>query len=466
MSTKNYAPEFEKYMQMIIHCQNYDGMPCKRDKDGTVKWVATANSKIGKERQEWIDRKAKELGINGPSQNAKVAFAIHPTKEKFCQICGKNMSLRYIYPNKNFVKFLECNYDYEFDRYDSIFDVIKYLKSSGVNDEEIKSMLAEHAKLSLNEIKDNSIDEIVNAIERKCRNSNLKIFGPGAMSDWPDRFDGYHSYNRCCRKREDKGRSDTNLKSYTKDRRAYEYWSDGNIVAANKFMGSKYFDGASADHIGPISLGFIHDPHFLQRMSGSANSSKRDRLKMDDFNLLKEKENKYGISPISWFASDIWSKMESSVHNDDDLKKYRVILKQNMNAFMECLWVISNETDGETGKNFLTRALLKPKETYFRYNYHLNSIDGSYDETPKKLSKQLTKEYIRYIRVSFQAVEDYHNKNNRHIKSILNKQEKRELASLCKKIDTNVHDSITFDQFVMINKNIQNRLLKNIKNRF
>lgn len=460
MATKNFAPEFEKYMQMIIHCKNYDGMPCKKEKDGTVGWVATANSKIGKERQKWIDKKAKELGITEPSKNAKVAFAIHPTKEKVCQICGRKMSLRYIYPNKNFVKFLKNRYGYKFNRYDSIFDVVKYLKKSGINDKEIKNMLGKHAKLVSSEIEDKSIDEIVNTIEKKCRNSNLKMFGPGAMSDWPDRFDGYHSYNRCCRKREDKGRSDSNLKSYTKDRRAYEYWSDGNIVAANKFMGSKYFDGVSADHIGPISLGFIHEPHFLQRMSGSANSSKRDRLKMEDFNLIKEKENKYKITPISWFASEIWSKMENSVHNNDELKKYRTILKQNMNAFMECLWVISNETDGKKGKNFLTRVLLKPKESYFRYNYHFDPINGSYDKTPKKVSKQLTKEYERYIRVSFQSVDDYHNKNNRHIKPILNKQEQQELESLCEKINTDVSDSVIFSQFVLLNKSIQYRLLK------
>lgn len=461
MTTKNYAPEFKKYMQMIIQCGNYDGMPYRKGKDGTVRWVATANSKIGKKRQRWIDKKAKELGITGPSKNAKVAFAIHPTKERVCQICGKKMSLRYIYPNKNFIKYLEKKYNYEFNRYDSIFDVIKYLRKLNIDDKDISLMLIERAKLS-NKMKDKPINEIISTIEKKCRNSNLKMFGPGAMSDWPDRFDGYHSYNRCCRKKEDRGRSDANLKSYTKDRRAYEYWSDGNIVAANKFMGSKYFSGVSADHIGPISLGFIHDPHFLQRMSGSANSSKRDRLRLDDFNLLKDKEKEYRITPISWFASEIWEKMKDSVHDDDELKEYRIILKQNMNAFMECLWVISNKTVNKKGKRFLTKFLLEPKESYFRYNYRFNTIDGSYDKTPKKASKQLAKEYKRYVRISFQSVEDYHDKNNRHIKSILNRQERQELDSLCKKINANdVSDSVVFNQFVLLNKHIQYRLLKN-----
>lgn len=100
------------------------------------------------------------------------------------------------------------------------------------------------------------------------------------MSYFPDRYDGFHTYNRCCRATQDKGRSKENLKSYTKDRRAYEYWSDGNIHAANQFMGSAFFDGTSADHIGPISLGFVHDPRYLQPMPGGDNSSKRDRLQI------------------------------------------------------------------------------------------------------------------------------------------------------------------------------------------
>ena len=98
---------------------------------------------------------------------------------------------------------------------------------------------------------------IIDELEFACRKQGKKCLGPGAMSNFPDRFDGFHSYNRCCRKREDTGRWDSNMSSYSKDRRAYEFWSDGNIHAANQFMHSYFFKGTSADHIGPISLGFI-----------------------------------------------------------------------------------------------------------------------------------------------------------------------------------------------------------------
>ena len=51
------------------------------------------------------------------------------------------------------------------------------------------------------------------------------------MGNPPDRLDGFHSYNRCCRGTSDKGRFKENLKRYGDDRRAYENWSDGPAIA-------------------------------------------------------------------------------------------------------------------------------------------------------------------------------------------------------------------------------------------
>lgn len=67
--------------------------------------------------------------------------------------------------------------------------------------------------------------------------SEPKYLGPGAMSNAPDRLDGFHTYNRCCRTKQDSGRSKENLKSYATDRRAFELWVDGNWVTANKAKG-------------------------------------------------------------------------------------------------------------------------------------------------------------------------------------------------------------------------------------
>ena len=44
------------------------------------------------------------------------------------------------------------------------------------------------------------------------------MLSPGVMSNAPDRLDGYHSYNACCRPC-DSGRSKKNLSTYGQDRR-------------------------------------------------------------------------------------------------------------------------------------------------------------------------------------------------------------------------------------------------------
>ena len=48
------------------------------------------------------------------------------------------------------------------------------------------------------------------------------ILSPGAMSNPPDRFDGFHCDNLCCRGTADKGRHKKNLQTYVTDRRVFE----------------------------------------------------------------------------------------------------------------------------------------------------------------------------------------------------------------------------------------------------
>jgi len=59
------------------------------------------------------------------------------------------------------------------------------------------------------------------------------LLSPGAMSNAPDRLDGFHTYNLCCRPTQDTGRAVDNLKSYGDDRRAFEQWCEGDWAAAN-----------------------------------------------------------------------------------------------------------------------------------------------------------------------------------------------------------------------------------------
>ena len=97
---KEWNNRFLAYMKMIANHPNYKGLPIKKKADGTLSWIATAKSEIGEERIEWCLEKADELGIQRRAGvYADVMLAIHPTKWKVCQTCGKAMSLYYHYPN-------------------------------------------------------------------------------------------------------------------------------------------------------------------------------------------------------------------------------------------------------------------------------------------------------------------------------------------------------------------------------
>ncbi|MDY5059152.1 MAG: hypothetical protein SPE52_00255, partial [Staphylococcus simulans] len=290
--TKEWHDNFLKYMDFIVNHKNYEGLPIRKNKNGKWGWLAGKKTEIGKERLKWAYKLAEKKNINIEAGSlAKIMLDIHPTKRKVCQICGESMSLYYVYPNKNFINKLVKNFNYVPDTFDTIYDVIDKIKKYGFSDECIKKFLKSSFSLD-DSSKEQNFDEIITECEKVCRLGNKNSLGPGSMSNFPDRFDGFHSYNRCCRQKEDKGRSAENMRTYNKDRRAYENWSDGNIHAANKFMNSLKFKNLSADHIGPISLGFKHDPVFLQPMTRSQNSAKRDRLQLEDINKLIEIEEK------------------------------------------------------------------------------------------------------------------------------------------------------------------------------
>ena len=60
-------------------------------------------------------------------------FQIHPTKEKPCQICGKIMSLRYIYLNQNFVTIINKN-GIECSTLNSIYDICEQINEKFGNE--------------------------------------------------------------------------------------------------------------------------------------------------------------------------------------------------------------------------------------------------------------------------------------------------------------------------------------------
>lgn len=460
---KLWHPLFVQYMNFIINHPNYKGLKIQYKSDGTPVWLAPAKSDIGIQRKQWAENKAKQLGISiSPGMYAKVMFEVHPTKQKVCQTCGKTMSLYYEYPNSSLLKSIKKTFSVEFDEVTSIYDIAYDLISS--NDiNVIKNFFVSKFSLSYS-LRESDIDEILKQCELKCRLGEKKLLGPGAMSNFPDRFDGFHSYNRCCRSEQDKGRSKENLKSYTKDRRAYEFWSDGNIHAANQYMGSSFFNGHSADHMGPISLGFIHDPLFLRKMTVGENSTKRDRLIKEDIDKIIPVEHTHNVCAMSWYSSKIWNFVkENYLLNQDKLEQYRNALKTNMTTFMFTLWYLINE-NGDKGKAFLIDSFLKCKTEYFLFDYVFGEDGIIIEKHERNITDSTKKEVERFYRIAFEAVYDYNSKENRNIKTDLTPEEQSILENISLHLNKSEKSAETLKyMFIELIDKIQEKLINTLK---
>jgi len=457
-SERNWHPDFIKYMDEIINHPNYEGLPIAQKKDGSWSWISTAKSSIGQARIAWCEKKASELGFPiEAGVYAKVMREIHPTKWKVCQVCGKEMSIYYHYPSINCLKKIHKQFGILYTETDHINDIWDHLITNGFSSKEIAHFFIEYGNLNITKTDKNIV---INALESLCRNEGKAILSPGAMSNFPDRFDGFHTYNRCCRAEQDTGRSKENLKSYTKDRRAYEYWSDGNIHAANLFMGSSFFSNTTADHVGPISLGFVHDPRYLRPMAGSDNSAKRDRLQFTDVENIINIEKQTHVYPMSWYSEKIWEYIKTNYkqYPEQIPTAYRDALKQNMANYMFILWNIIQQC-GKNGISFLFENLLKPKYKYFLFHYTFDENGVIIERSPRHLTERISGELDRYKRIAIESVFDFHEKENRNTKNNLTSEELFSLNHyLCSSIN-NHHFEIAMKEFILLVSQIQDRII-------
>lgn len=258
------------------------------------------------------------------------------------------------------------------------------------------------------------------------------MLGPGAMANRPDRLDGFHTYNRCCRPTADTGRSKENLASYSTDRRAFENWSDGNWISANKLMGfinsnaamkqqpcansdngHKHPRPCSADHIGPISLGFCHRPEF-QLLCSPCNSAKNNRMYYTDVLHLIATENQ-GIPVTTWYANPIWQKCKEKVTDKETALRLSRIMRDNRNVAMLLLYEFMQHNE------FLfLLSLMNLDYADFEYDIVPDSVKiqnqiVTVDFTKKSSTlRYVTIQKTRKIRVAFSALTEYAQKENRN----------------------------------------------------
>jgi Alw26I/Eco31I/Esp3I family type II restriction endonuclease len=433
---QTWHPDFVAYMESIVKHPNYAGMPDAYAAENKIQWEAPSNRGSGKfkdthhKRRDWWRRKARELGISTSAEEwiSKTAKKLHPTGKKPCKRCGRVMEIRYAYPREAFLnRIRKLDYltpDFTFDRLEHVTELIRRLHTrfgKRILDDLPTLLAASGIKVPTSFT---SLGAALDWISSQYIPAEPSVLSPGAMSNAPDRFDGFHSFNLCCRSKADTGRHKENLASYVTDRRVFEYWADGDWIAADRLMGeirSKLrieqcrngHDGpCDADHIGPISLGFAHHPEF-QLLCSPCNSAKNNRMTLADVQHLLRMEHA-GVSVISWHSKALWDLRKHSVQDDETALRLSKLLRDNRHSFMACL----REIECSGHQAFLV-SLLNLECADFDVEFvglkvanHVTAFTAR--KRKPRTTKYAVEQKARRCRIALESLRTYFKKKNRN----------------------------------------------------
>lgn len=433
---QEWHPVFLKYMEFIANHEVYQGMPDAFVEGKKIQWEAPSNRKSGKykdthhKRRQWWRTKAISIGIdpNSPHWISRTAKLIHPTKQKPCKRCGRVMDIRYVYPSESLLQQIKklsyVNETFPFDSLENIDSLATRLFNCFGERvfSDLKGILKTKS-ISVPQLEPN-LEDWLRWLEEDYIPHEPRKLSPGAMSNAPDRFDGFHSFNRCCRHEADKGRNKSNLKSYTTDRRVFEYWTEGDWIAADRLMGQVraifgnepcrfgHPGPCSADHIGPISLGFTHRPEF-QLLCKPCNSQKNNRMTLQDVVHLRKVEAE-GEKVISWHSKALWNVIKERVVNDENALRLSKLLRDNRHTFMNILRKLE-----EAGHFTFLATLLNLKEAEHEVEFVNLQIKNSrtvFDRINRiaRQNKYVKEQKARRFRIAFQSLKKYFTKENRN----------------------------------------------------
>lgn len=465
-------PAFIEYEKSIVANPAYADMPDIYGADGGIQWEAPSNRGKGQFqfthdlRLQWWKDKAQTLGISTEEKAwiSKVAKRIHPTKKKPCAVCGRIMDIRYCYLNHGFITALEKRIPYidsdeiEYDECTSILDFVTAFAEE-YGEDRLRDLADILECKAVREIPVNQlgadVSKWLNWLENVYIPAEPSRLSPGSMSNAPDRLDGFHTYNRCCRSKQDSGRSKKNLKSYTTDRRVFEFWVDGNWITANKAMGiirreqqiqnepcfnqenngDEHAKPITADHIGPISLGFCHRPVF-RLLCQSCNSQKNNRMYLSDVEKLKEFENK-GEIVTSWYATPIWNALKDKVRTGDDALKLSRIMRDNR---YNALYMLNKLYKTNIATGFMISLLhLEYADKQYKLNkpWTINDSVASFTFSQKPTALEYaTIQKVRRIRIGFESLKEYSEKDKRNGLLLWNTNCTSELAEVTSILST------------------------------
>lgn len=432
---QQWHPDFVTYMNFIANHENYAGMPDAFVDEGKIQWEAPSNRGTGRfkdthhRRRDWWRAKARAMGISTESDQwiSRCAKRLHPNGRKPCKRCGRVLELRYVYPGKillgRVIKLPCLPAGITLQTLEPTTTLVRRLHAACGN--ELLAHLPAMFRAKGLTVPESfpSIERCIEWLERDYIPAEPSLLSPGAMSNAPDRFDGFHSFNLCCRGSADTGRHQSNLARYVTDRRVFEYWADGDWIAADRLMGivradfqaSTCLNGhagpCEADHIGPISLGFTHRPEF-QMLCKACNSAKNNRMTLSDVEHLRKLEAA-GTEIVSWHSRALWDLRKGSVTNDEFALRLSKLMRDNRHTFMAVL-----QQCERAGHFAFLLFLLNLDFADFDVAFsglnvvaHVTQFAGM--TKTRRTTKYATVQKARRCRIALRALRDYFEKANR-----------------------------------------------------
>lgn len=426
-------PNYIEYMKMIANSKEFRDMPNSVSEDGRINWQVSSGKTTSfypfyLARRTWWINKADSLGLPGTGQeNDRFTIAarkIHPTGYRVCRLCGKEFNVGYFYLNAIFAR-----------RLNSRFPGMAAAKGESIEKtiEELEKLIGKGAahKLMREEFSERTeyFDQLGvcrTAFEKTnfIRSRNLS---PGFMGNPPDRLDGFHDYHFACRKANDPGRSDENMRSYARDRRSFEWWAEGNWALADALY-NKAGPGrcaaagcdeelirVSPDHVGPLACGFKQMPFFTPTCTNH-NSAKNRRFSAEDVRLLIEYEEQEEDSVASWQVREHWDKYKVQVKSDEDAKA----LSNSMRSLQDMHLRVLHELL-RAGKARLLATLLKPELALWDFEFEgLDAATFRYSAVVsiRNESAYRTGFAARTIRIAIDSLSDYASKVEKQRKMV------------------------------------------------
>jgi Alw26I/Eco31I/Esp3I family type II restriction endonuclease len=427
-----WSEPFLRYAYAIAEHDAYRGMPCTTDENGKLDWIIPSNRSPGSKnwdgnarRREWWASKAHELGIATEGKwISGVAKRIHPWGWKPCQTCGRWMRIAYSYPTTRTIdrlnERLPVQEQLEYADFLDIYEVIDHVVQALGSEQATAAMVAVFPELQAPAGVETA--ELERLAEARLVTVESRKLSPGAMSNPPDRLDGFHTYNLCCRSKQDTGRSLDNLKTYGVDRRAFEHWSEGDWEAANLLM-SLVGTGAcprcervvqlTADHVGPISLGFRHTPYF-EAVCGPCNSARGNRMRKGDVERLLSLEDD-AIEVASWHAKWIWDLVKRRVDDDAGALRLSKLMNVNQHQFLRLL-LRARSVAPDALLQFLSPQLAEERVEFVGLDPQTLRYE-QIERRPRQATYAHSKA-ARLVRIAFEALDDYATKPKRNVQTI------------------------------------------------